>query len=152
MRAYPLRLKDELADAARRHADSLGISFNALVAVALDAYLHGDLGHVKPAKLAPPKTKSRPAKRAIQPESRPVEQRGRWHRDPGNWRNFHEPDVWPYVDPRWKPPAGVVMPGADFSVDPDSVTPEQLKAFEDAYWSTHKRPARPLFEESEIPH
>lgn len=157
MRAYPLRLKDELADAARAHADALGISFNALVAVALDAYLHGEAGPAKSAKRAPSKTRpraaSKPASKADKP--RPGSDRfDLWHRDPRNWRNFHDPEQWPWVDPDWSPPAGVTDPYSALSAgdDPNDVTPEQVKAFEDAYWSTHERPTRPWFEESEITH
>ena len=39
--AYSLRLPDALDAAARARADYLGISLNALVCVALDAYLRG---------------------------------------------------------------------------------------------------------------
>ena len=39
--AYSLRLPDALDAAARTRADYLGISLNALVCVALDAYLRG---------------------------------------------------------------------------------------------------------------
>lgn len=39
--AYSLRLPDALDAAARARSDYLGISFNALVCVALDAYLRG---------------------------------------------------------------------------------------------------------------
>ncbi|MCW5652438.1 hypothetical protein [Hydrogenophaga sp.] len=149
MRAYPLRLQDDLADAARAHADSLGISFNALVAVALDAYLHGEPGPVKP---KPSKTKSRSSKPASKAEPVGGAPPGRWHKDPGNWRNFHEPDMWPWVDPRWKPPAGVAVPYSDPTVDPEDVTPEQIKAFEDAYWATHRRPVESFIDDADVPH
>lgn len=156
MRAYPLRLKDELADAARSHADALGISFNALVSVALDAYLHGDPGSGKIAKRAPSKTKSRSAAGPAA-KSKPRPGAGRfdlWHRDPRNWRNFHEPDQWPWTDPDWTPPPGVEDPYAGLGPadDPCGVTPDQIKAYEDAYWSSHDRPSRPWFEEAEITH
>lgn len=157
MRAYPLRLKDELADAAKAHADALGISFNALVAVALDAYLHGDAGLRKATARGSSKTSPRSASKA-KPASKPTPRPGAdrfdlWHPDVRNWRNFHQPDVWPWVDPDWTPPDGISDPYADPSIgDPSEVTPAQLKAFEDAYWSTHERPSRPWFEESEITH
>lgn len=164
MRAYPLRLKDELADAAKAHADALGISFNALVSVALDAYLHGEPGPAKPAKRAPSKTSPRPAPVKPAPagkakpasKAKPVKGQGRfdlWHRDPRNWRNFHDPAMWPWVDPDWTPPEGLFNPyDPSNGLDPGDVTPQQEKAFEDAYWSAHERPSRPWFEEGEITH
>lgn len=150
MRAYPLRLKDELADAARAHADALGISFNALVAVALDAYLHGDPGPVKSAKRPAPTPKAKPATKA--PASRGADRLDGMHPDPGNWRNFHSPDTWPHID-EWTPPAGITDPYEDPDLlDPDDVDRDRLKAFEDAYWAVHERPKGPWFDATEIPH
>lgn len=158
MRAYPLRLKDELADAARAHADALGISFNALVSVALDAYLHGDPGSGKSAKRAPSKTTGKrsvkPAGRAADKPRPGADRFDFWHPDPRNWRNFHQPDMWPWVDPEWMGSPGVEDPysGLGPDDDPSAIPPDKLKAFEDAYWAAHKRPERPWFEESEITH
>jgi hypothetical protein len=54
--AYSLRLPDALDVQARQRADTMGISLNSLICVALDAYLKPvDLvGSVKPAELAYP--------------------------------------------------------------------------------------------------
>ncbi|MGS5087171.1 hypothetical protein ACVC7V_11765 [Hydrogenophaga sp. A37] len=149
-----MRLKDELADAGKAHAESLGISFNALVAVALDAYLHGDTGpgkvKRKPVQATRP-AKAKPASKApgfIKPAG--LERFDQWHPDPRNWRNFCEPDTWPYRDPDWQPPAGVKVPFEDPFTAPDDVPESEVKAFEDAYWSTHERPDRPWFEAGDI--
>lgn len=72
--AYSLRLPDALDAAARSRADYLGISINALICVALDAYLRGQAGATdalpdrqdgpdsgpKPATKAPSGTKAQP--------------------------------------------------------------------------------------------
>jgi hypothetical protein len=157
MRAYPLRLPDELADTARQQAERLGISFNAFVAVALDAYLRG-------AATAPNKSSSRPAKpkpaskaRAPKPEQpaqpKAARRPDRWHSDPSNWRNFHEPDVWPWVDPEWTPPPGISNPWAAPGItDPEDVKPADIRAFEAAYWQAHAKPDRPWFESGEVPY
>mgnify|MGYP003388909719 CR=1 FL=1 len=52
--AYTLRLPDALDAAARAKADYLGISLNALLCVALDAYLRG------PSELPTPQTGAAP--------------------------------------------------------------------------------------------
>ena len=66
--AYSLRLPDALDTAARVRADYLGISLNALVCVALDAYLRGSAEpEPVPDKPAPGEDRSpqaRPAKPA----------------------------------------------------------------------------------------
>lgn len=158
MRSYPLRLKDELADAARAHADALGISFNALVAVALDAYLHGDPGATKGRKKPSSSTsqgadsgKRKAGTKAPSPaQSVSATRFDQWHPDPRNWRNFCDPDTWPYRDPDWVPPEGVKVPFEDPFVQPDDVPESEIKAFEDAYWATHERPTCPWFERDEI--
>lgn len=154
MRSYPLRLKDELADAARAHADRLGISFNALVAVALDAYLHGDPGPSKPAPRRPPAPRSKPAKPAMLADPDPSWPAPyRHHPDPANWRNFHQPEFWPWRDPDWIPPDGIRDPySAPGITDLDDVSPEVVRAFEDAYWRDNKRPPSLIVSESDITH
>ncbi|MFM6986797.1 MAG: hypothetical protein ACKOXQ_09260 [Hydrogenophaga sp.] len=130
--SYPLRLPPDLDTEARERAQRLGISLNALMAVALDAYLRAEPAPkpspappaakpLKPAKPAKPKASPRPA-----PE--PAAQEG--HPD---WRHFHpDPDVWPYVDPefehRWE------------HVD-DPTDEAVCIALELEYWSTRERPA-----------
>jgi hypothetical protein len=156
MRAYPLRLPDELADTAREHAERIGISFNAFVAVALDAYLRGGATAAnkspaakrQPKPKAPPKTKAKP-----KPATKAAASRHQWHSDPDNWRNFHDPDVWPWTDPDWTPPPGVVSPWTAPGVsDPEDVKPAEIKAYEDAYWRTHQRPSGPWLDGDEVPY
>ena len=64
--AYSLRLPDTLDAAARAKADYLGISLNALVCVALDAYLRS------PGEPATPR--SEPEPKPAKPSEKPVEQ------------------------------------------------------------------------------
>jgi len=116
--SYPLRLPPELDAEARERAERLGISLNALIAVALDTYLRGQL----------PAVKAKPPKRKATPKRTPVQNQG----PAPDWRFFHpDPDMWPYVDPefahRW---AGV---GDD---DEASAVALELE-----YWSTRQRPA-----------
>lgn len=59
--AYSLRLPDTLDSAARAKADYLGISLNALVCVALDAYLRGP-GEPAQAGAKPAETAQGPVK------------------------------------------------------------------------------------------
>jgi hypothetical protein len=171
MRAYPLRLKDELADAAKAHAERIGISFNALVAVALDAYLRepGTPG----AKREPSKTKrpanAKPAtrggaKRANEARARSAQAAGGdgersdrfdyWHPDPTNWRNFNDPEQWPHVDPDWERPEHLLRTIEDGCTE-EGLTQEGEAAFrelEAAYWATHERPTGPWFEGKDVPY
>jgi hypothetical protein len=160
MRAYPLRLPDELADTARQHAERLGISFNAFVSVALDAYIRGgtpapnkaSARPVAPRKPAPRKP-SKPAKLAPVEPPAGADHFGQRHPDPRNWRNFHDPEMWPWVDPDWTPPPGISNPWhAPGISDPEDVKPADLQAFEAAYWKVHKRPERPWIETGEVPY
>lgn len=57
--SYPLRLPDALNGAARERAEYMGISLNALVCVALDAYLRGPSAS-PPASFQPKVTPLRP--------------------------------------------------------------------------------------------
>lgn len=69
--AYTLRLPDALDTAARAKADYLGISLNALLCVALDAYLRGPADVPTPqagAAPAPTGTSQIPSKTKHQPE------------------------------------------------------------------------------------
>jgi hypothetical protein len=120
--SYPLRLSPALDAQARERAELLGISLNALVAVALDAYLRGPTqqpAKVKPAPAAKPARKAR-----AKPQQVP-------HEAPADWRFFHpDPDLWPYVDPefshRWE------------SINEDDEA--AVIALELEYWSTRQRP------------
>lgn len=63
-----LRMPDALADEAQRRADWLGVSLNALVAIALDAYLGMDRprGHaVRPVSVGKVSGAIAPAARAV---------------------------------------------------------------------------------------
>ena len=62
--AYSLRLPDAIDAAARAKADYLGISLNALVCVALDAYLRGPA----PLSTPPPGDLCKPEPVAPRPE------------------------------------------------------------------------------------
>lgn len=128
--SYPLRLPTELDSEARERCAALGISLNALISVALDAYLRAER----------PKSKQRAAKlpAGVKPSIKPVTVRNpiEYHPDPQNWRNFHAPDSWPVVDPEWE--SGLDEPE---SWDVDS--PEWKSYFaelESLYWSAHERP------------
>jgi hypothetical protein len=117
--SYPLRLTPELDRRARERAAEVGISFNALVSVALDAYLRG-VQTAAPARPAP-----RPPKSVKRPPAAPGE-------PAPDWRFFHpDPDFWPFVDPefadRWE------------GVDPEDTAVGI--ALELEYWSTRQRPA-----------
>lgn len=121
--SYPLRLPPQLDAEARERCAALGISLNALISVALDAYLRADRPKARPTKLAP----------GVKPSVRPVQQ---YHPDPQNWRNFHAPDHWPVCDPDWD--SGLEDPE---SWDVDS--PEWKAHFAELhrlYWATHERP------------
>lgn len=120
--SYPLRLPPELNAEARKRCERLGISLNAFIAVALDAYLRGS-----PAEPAGEPARRPPAK-AVRP--RPVEP-GSSVKDPAAWREWHEPDMWPYVDPEF---AGR-FEAVDVDDDAGAV------ALELEYWSTRQRPA-----------
>ena len=52
MSSYPLRLPDHLNERARERAGQIGISFNAVICVAVEAYLRGgqsaSVGHPPP--------------------------------------------------------------------------------------------------------
>lgn len=73
--SYPLRLPPELDAQARQQAQRLGISLNALIAVALDAYFRGL--PAAPAAKPPGKPSAAPAGRSKQPKRhkvKPVQQ------------------------------------------------------------------------------
>lgn len=72
--AYSLRLPDALDAAARAKADYLGISLNALLCVALDAYLRGPLDEPTPQAGAAPRPAGgvqTPSKTSLPNESEP---------------------------------------------------------------------------------
>jgi len=71
--AYSLRLPDALDAAARAKADYLGISLNALLCVALDAYLRGPAALPTAQSEAPPGElcKAEPAAQRPAPEPEP---------------------------------------------------------------------------------
>lgn len=71
--AYSLRLPDALDAAARAKADYLGISLNALLCVALDAYLRSPAALPTPQSEAPPGElcKAEPAAQRPEPEPEP---------------------------------------------------------------------------------
>ena len=72
--AYSLRLPDALDAAARAKADYLGISLNALLCVALDAYLRGPLDVPTPQAGAAPRPAGgvqTPSKTSLPNESEP---------------------------------------------------------------------------------
>lgn len=120
--SYPLRLSPALDAQACERAELLGISLNALVAVALDAYLRGHAQQPAKAQPAPP---AKPA-RKVRQKPQQVQQEA-----PADWRFFHpDPDLWPYVDPefshRWE------------SINDDDEA--AVIALELEYWSTRQRP------------
>ena len=72
--AYTLRLPDALDTAARAKADYLGISLNALLCVALDAYLRNPVDvQTPPGAAAPPPNGGRenPSKTKVAPQVQP---------------------------------------------------------------------------------
>lgn len=69
--AYTLRLPDALDAAARAKADYLGISLNALLCVALDAYLRGPADAPAPPVGAAPGGVEAPSKTKSGPEPEP---------------------------------------------------------------------------------
>lgn len=123
--SYPLRLPPQLDAEARARAERLGISLNALIAVALDAYLRGQPAVAQPkpgqpSKAKPPKPKATPKR----PPAPKVEGTA------PDWRFFHpDPDMWPYVDPEFAHRFDNKMDDA------------QCVALELEYWSTRQRPA-----------
>lgn len=127
--SYPLRLPPQLDLEARERCARLGISLNAFIAVALDAYLRGG---AQPGDKPPPGTRRRKARAAA--PVKPAEAVGTasgsfepWLPDPDDWRAFHSPHMWPWADPDWKCPAGL--------------NEEDIEAVEAAYWATHERPS-----------
>lgn len=125
--SYPLRLPPELDAEARERCASLGISLNALIAVALDAYLRGSRSKAaKPAQ----KAAKRPAAQAA------IRNPTQYHPDPQNWRNFHGPDHWPVHDPDWE--SDLEEPES-FDVD-DPEWQAYFKELARRYWATHERP------------
>lgn len=128
--SYPLRLPVELDAAARERCASLGISLNALIAVALDAYLRAD---ERKSGRRPAATK-RGAKAAVgKPSIQPFEA---YHPDPDNFRNFHNPDMWPYVDDEWE--SGLEEPD-EWDIDHPDWKKYQAEV-DKRYWATHDRP------------
>jgi len=131
--SYPLRLPPDLDAIARERCKRLGISLNALIAVALDDYL-SRVG--KPAAKRPAAVAKKPARVVA---SKPSVGDDVEYADDGpgerpDWRFFHpDPDMWPFVDPdpAWK------VEAAKF---PDS--PDAWPAIEAAYWSTRQRPGK----------
>lgn len=139
--SYPLRLPPELDAEAREQCARLGISLNAFIAVALDAYLRGTGIKVRRSPTAKQGGKrARPGAAAGAPAASPAKAgTGEpWLPDPDDWRVFHgDPDMWPYVDP-------------DFEKDPiwdrigsrveagDTAAMAELEA---EYWRTRERPA-----------
>ena len=129
--SYPLRLPEHLETAARERAAGIGISFNAFICVCVDAYLQG----------------AKPAGDVVESQSRPGRKPKPQHQqldddesdDDGerpDWRFFHsDADMWPFVDPdpTWRAFVESKWPG-------DTTNPATLKAIEEAYWSTRKRP------------
>lgn len=123
--SYPLRLPPQLDTEARARADRLGISLNALIAVALDAYLSGQSVGVQP-KLGQ-SAKVKPSKPNTTPKRSPA---ARVEGPEPDWRPFHpDPDMWPYVDPEFA-----------HRFD-DGMDDAQCVALELEYWSTRQRPA-----------
>lgn len=127
--SYPLRLPQQLDAEARERAERLGISLNALIAVALDAYLRGQLPAVQAQPVNTPKPKPKAPQHKNTPKPAPAVKR----QGPApDWRFFDpDPDVWPYVDPefahRWE--------GVDEGDEAACI------ALELEYWSTRQRPA-----------
>ncbi|WP_332747687.1 toxin-antitoxin system HicB family antitoxin [Hydrogenophaga sp.] len=122
--SYPLRLPPKIDEEARAHAERLGISLNALISVALDAYLRGP-ADAPAAAAKPPKRPGAKSKAGTRPGS----QKASTESQP-DWRFFHpDPDMWPYVDPEF---------AHRFSDDLDE---GQTVALELEYWSTRQRPA-----------
>jgi hypothetical protein len=124
--SYPLRLPPELDAEARERCKRLGISLNALIAVALDTYLRG----TGPVRAVPGKSPAARVRRGQQPEGTPQPGEGE---QPKDWRFFHpDPDTWPFVDPefqhRWE------------GVDEDDEA--ACVALEIEYWSTRERPGK----------
>lgn len=125
--SYPLRLPAQLDAEARERAERLGISLNALIAVALDAYLRGQPAGAQPkpgqpAKAKPPKPKATPKRPPAPKVQGPAP----------DWRFFHpDPDMWPYVDPEF----------ADRFEAIDEDDEAAAVALELEYWSTRQRPA-----------
>lgn len=127
--SYPLRLPPALDAEARERCQRLGISLNAFIAVALDAYLRAegrrpDAKRPAPAAAPPPKSKQR------RQRAEPAAGGGQQQPSLDDWREWHDPDMWPYVDPefahRWE--------GVEDDDDAAAV------ALELEYWSTRQRP------------
>lgn len=68
--AYSLRLPDALDAAGRARADYLGISLNALMCVALDAYLRGPID-VQPASIGAAPGGQTPSKASLGKQDEP---------------------------------------------------------------------------------
>jgi hypothetical protein len=124
--SYPLRLPPELDAEARERCQRLGISLNAFIAVALDAYLRSE---GRPAAKRP--AKAAPAREQRQPErAKPTAAPGGQQPSLDDWREWNDPDMWPLFDPefehRWE---GV-----------DQTDEAACAAIEAEYWSTRERP------------
>ena len=124
--SYPLRLPPELDAEARERCKRLGVSLNALIAIALDQYLRGAAGA---SRVAPAKAPRRVAAKRVQPGELGAE-----HPD---WRFFHNAEFWPWVDPDplWEAERQRLTAGLDESA------PAVLEQVERAYWATRERPA-----------
>lgn len=125
--SYPLRLPAELDVQAREQCKRLGISLNALIAVALDQYLRGTA--VAPGVAAPKAVRRVAAKRGGRDEQIPDGQ--------PDWRFFHNADYWPWVDPdpAWEVERQRLTAGLDESA------PAVMEQVERVYWATRERPA-----------
>jgi hypothetical protein len=125
--SYPLRLPPELDSEARERCQRLGISLNAFIAVALDAYLRGAAGGRK--QWQPTRATKAKGQSVGKGKGRELTEQ-----DLPGWRFFHpDPDMWPYVDP-------------DFQGDPifkrhSGDDEASMAAIEAEYWRTRERPA-----------
>lgn len=90
--AYTLRLPDALDTAARAKADYLGISLNALLCVALDAYLREPAApashHAGAAPAAEPPSKPIPAP-ASQPKLTRAEKQAIYEREKAEFKRLN---------------------------------------------------------------
>lgn len=132
--SYPLRLPPELDAEVRERCQRLGISLNAFIAVAVDAYLHRGGGGAA-ARRGGGKPSKRPAPRLGKPAREPGQAFEGDGGDEGNWRFFHpDPDSWFLFDPQFR--SDPIW--ERFGGEPTS---EQWKLIEAEYWRTRERPA-----------
>lgn len=131
--SYPLRLPPELDAEARERCARLGISLNAFIAVALDAYLRSERGGGGKRRGGgePKDSRGKVGGDRVAGAKPGQTFEGEGEDDGRDWRFFHSnPDGWPLFDPEWRHRWDAVG-------DDDRAA---AAALYDEYWRAHEYP------------